>query len=112
VERKIEILMPHFLLGFSLAYFMGKGTPEAVWALAISSILWLLSVLIPRLCPLEKPTKLMAELNELNKKFEDECKFLGKNHDELKGIVHTNAEYSAKEFGTLKNVLQIKQMGR
>lgn len=100
MDRKIEIMVPHFLLGFSLAYFIGKGTPESVWALAISAMLWLLSMVIPRLCPLEKPTKLEAEIKHLEAQVEAMDK-----------IVQANAEYSAKEFGTLKNVLQIKQMG-
>lgn len=66
----------------------------------IGILFCLAGTIIPRLCPVEKPTKLEAKIKELESKVV-----------ELEKIVHANAEYSAKEFGTLKNVLQIKQMG-
>lgn len=100
LDRKLELLIPHVFLGFSLAFYLVYGTKESVAGLAIAALFWLSALLVPRLVPIEKPTKLQAEIKKLDAIVV-----------ELNRTVNANAEYSAKEFGTLKNVLQIKQMG-
>lgn len=97
----METYAPFLVLGLTLGVFIARQTPETVVALLIGMLFCIASVIVPRLCPLEKPTKLEAHMKELEAKIA-----------EMDKIMQANAEFSAKEFGTLKNVLQIKQMGR
>lgn len=111
-KQLIEIAIPHSFLGFTATVFALNPNSETVMGLLVASILWMVTLVLPRVFPAEKPTKLEAEIKALEKKFEDEFKFVGKTHGELEKIVHANAQYSANEFGTIKTAIQIKQLGR
>jgi hypothetical protein len=84
----------------TLAVFIIKDSIASVVALGISMAYCLITLALSKIFPVEKPTKLEAQFKELEAKF-----------DLLDKVVQANADYSVKEFGTLKNVLQIKQMG-
>lgn len=92
-------VVPHSLVGFTAALLALRPDTVAVYGFFIACVLWIVIQYIKLRD--EKPGPMAAEILALKEQFAA-----------LDKAVLTNAEYSAKEFGTLKNVLQIKQLGR
>lgn len=96
----IELIAPNLLLLSSLSFYIVQGaTTGSVCGLALGIVLWIAALVIQRALPVEKPTELAKRVQELSKKLE-----------ELDATVLANAQYTAKELGTLNTVLKINQM--
>lgn len=98
---RITNILPHFLVGFAAGVFAINPNVNTLGGFTVASILWILALISPRLFPVDKPTELKAQVDQLDKVVK-----------QMEQTVLANAEYSAKEFGTIKTAIQLKQLGR
>lgn len=95
--------LPSMILGLTLGVFLYRQSTESVIGLFLGILFWLAAEI---LCAAK------AQADKKPTDFEIKVVAMEKDMEEMRKVMRDNAEFCAKEFSTLKNVLQIKQMGR